>query len=367
LMANTVICCRVAPAQKAALVTLVKSHKKMTLAIGDGGHDVAMIQAAHIGVGIRGKEGLQAARAADYQVANFRALRPLLLIHGRYSYMRTCLVAQYSFYKSICFCSIQIAYGFFSYFGGSTLFNSLCITGYNAILFFPIVTFILDKDVPLDTSLEHPILYRHCSKDQGFNWKTFMIWMVRAFYHALIIFTWTNETRGADYHMAHYGHAAEYDTMGIVAFCAYLWVQSTTMMMELHNLALFNMLFIWLFHILCFILLYATNVSFTFESLNPYYCVSMTYFDLQFWLQNLCVLFVCIVPVLVYQTIQFNYWPKRADNLRLLHKKRSKLALLEPQTPRTVAAQPLLAGTSLPASPTAASTTLTFDEKKDVR
>ena len=40
----------------------------MTLAVGDGGNDVSMIQEAHIGVGIRGVEGLQAARAADFQV-----------------------------------------------------------------------------------------------------------------------------------------------------------------------------------------------------------------------------------------------------------------------------------------------------------
>lgn len=35
----------------------------VTLAIGDGANDVAMIQEANIGVGILGKEGRQAARA----------------------------------------------------------------------------------------------------------------------------------------------------------------------------------------------------------------------------------------------------------------------------------------------------------------
>lgn len=55
--AESVICCRVTPAQKAALVALVKEAGKLTLAIGDGGNDVAMIQEAAVGVGIRGKEG----------------------------------------------------------------------------------------------------------------------------------------------------------------------------------------------------------------------------------------------------------------------------------------------------------------------
>lgn len=42
---------------------------KSTLAIGDGANDVSMITAAHIGVGIRGLEGAQAARASDYAIS----------------------------------------------------------------------------------------------------------------------------------------------------------------------------------------------------------------------------------------------------------------------------------------------------------
>jgi magnesium-transporting ATPase (P-type) len=109
--AHTVICCRVTPRQKAQCVSIVRDAGHMTLAIGDGGNDVAMIQAAHVGVGIRGKEGLQAARAADYVLPVFRGLGPLMLVHGQYSYLRSALVMQYSFYKSFVFCSMQILYG----------------------------------------------------------------------------------------------------------------------------------------------------------------------------------------------------------------------------------------------------------------
>jgi phospholipid-translocating ATPase len=41
----------------------------MTLAIGDGANDVSMIQAAHVGVGISGEEGLQAVNSSDYAIA----------------------------------------------------------------------------------------------------------------------------------------------------------------------------------------------------------------------------------------------------------------------------------------------------------
>ena len=38
---------------------LIRKYKKaITCAIGDGGNDVSMIQQAHVGIGIVGKEGV---------------------------------------------------------------------------------------------------------------------------------------------------------------------------------------------------------------------------------------------------------------------------------------------------------------------
>lgn len=65
---HAVLCCRLSPLQKCEVVHLVKSSpmKPITAAIGDGANDVSMIQEAHVGLGIVGKEGRQAARCADY-------------------------------------------------------------------------------------------------------------------------------------------------------------------------------------------------------------------------------------------------------------------------------------------------------------
>ena len=99
---KAVICCRVSPLQKALVVKLVKRHvKALTLAIGDGANDVSMIQAAHVGVGISGVEGLQAARSADVAIGQFRYLRKLLLVHGIWAYHRVSKVILYSFYKNV--------------------------------------------------------------------------------------------------------------------------------------------------------------------------------------------------------------------------------------------------------------------------
>ena len=65
-----VLACRVSPKQKAEVVLLIKDYDKdaTTLSIGDGANDVNMISSAHIGVGILGLEGAQAARASDYAI-----------------------------------------------------------------------------------------------------------------------------------------------------------------------------------------------------------------------------------------------------------------------------------------------------------
>lgn len=93
---SAVVCCRVSPSQKALTVKLVKDGKNaMTLAIGDGANDVAMIQEAHIGVGIAGLEGAQASMSADYAIGQFRFLTKLLLVHGRWCYIRVAEMVRY--------------------------------------------------------------------------------------------------------------------------------------------------------------------------------------------------------------------------------------------------------------------------------
>ena len=99
---EAVICCRVSPLQKALTVKLVKENLGvMTLAIGDGANDVSMIQAADVGVGISGEEGLQAVNSSDYAIAQFRFLKRLLFVHGEWCYARNSNMIVNFFYKNI--------------------------------------------------------------------------------------------------------------------------------------------------------------------------------------------------------------------------------------------------------------------------
>ena len=92
---KTVICCRATPKNKAQIVEFIKnSTKSVTLAIGDGANDVSMIQAAHVGVGIYGREGTQALSASDYAIGKFSFLAKLLFVHGIWNYKRLCKVSR---------------------------------------------------------------------------------------------------------------------------------------------------------------------------------------------------------------------------------------------------------------------------------
>ena len=123
---KVVIACRVSPQQKAQIVTLIREFKPKvrTLSIGDGANDVNMITAAHVGIGISGLEGKQAARASDYSISQFSYLRKLLFVHGRECYRRNSILICYNFYKNILLVLPMLYYGMFAAFSGQLIYNT---------------------------------------------------------------------------------------------------------------------------------------------------------------------------------------------------------------------------------------------------
>jgi phospholipid-translocating P-type ATPase (flippase) len=191
---RAVICCRVSPLQKAQIVKLVKDNMDcVTLAIGDGANDVSMIQAAHVGVGISGLEGLQASRAADYAIAQFRFLSALLLVHGRYSYRRIAKVILYCFYKNCALFMTQLWFTGFNLVTGQTLYDQWALSGYNiAFSALPVVALaVFDKDVPPEMLLSKelfPELYNDGMKNLLFNTMNFWKYFSNAIAHSAACF-----------------------------------------------------------------------------------------------------------------------------------------------------------------------------------
>jgi len=162
-LCQAVICCRVSPLQKSLVVKLVKNHiDAITLAIADGANDVSMIQAAHVGVGINGMEGLQAARAADFAISQFKFLRKLLLVHGSWAYNRLSKLILYSFYKNLTLYLTQFWYSFDNGFSGQTIYESWILTSYNVLftVFPPIVIGFFDQFINAIYLNKYPRIYK---------------------------------------------------------------------------------------------------------------------------------------------------------------------------------------------------------------
>ena len=127
---SSVICCRVSPKDKETLTTLVKGWGR-TLAVGDGANDVNMINAANVGVGVRGIEGSQATRAADYVISEFRILKRLVVFHGLNFYFRNSMVTVYTLYKNILITLPILAYGPLSMESGTYIYETWIFQFFN--------------------------------------------------------------------------------------------------------------------------------------------------------------------------------------------------------------------------------------------
>lgn len=196
IIVDSVICCRASPSQKANLVKTIRRYvpKSMTLAIGDGANDIGMIQEAHVGVGVSGREGLQAARISDYSIAQFRFLQKLLFVHGRWNYMRTGRYVLATFWKEILFYITQAHFQPFNGYTGTSLYESWSIAVFNVLFTsLPVILLgIFDKDLMSETLLLVPELYTFGQKNQGINYMQYLGWSIMAVAGSCIIyyFTW---------------------------------------------------------------------------------------------------------------------------------------------------------------------------------
>ena len=192
LSCHAVLCCRVSPKQKAQIVKMVQTAlpKTRTLAIGDGANDVNMITAAHIGVGIKGVEGGQAARASDYSFGEFRHLKRLLVVYGREAYRRNSTLVLYTFWKNMIVVFPQFWYALMFYnFSGMTLYDKYLYQMVNILYTsFPIIFYaVLDIEVEYSLLESTPRYFKAGLNKLYFNLPLFFMWIVKAILHSFVI------------------------------------------------------------------------------------------------------------------------------------------------------------------------------------
>uniref|UniRef100_A0A8C3KMC0 Phospholipid-transporting ATPase n=1 Tax=Calidris pygmaea TaxID=425635 RepID=A0A8C3KMC0_9CHAR len=340
-MCKVVICCRVTPLQKAQVVELVKKYKKaVTLAIGDGANDVSMIKTAHIGVGISGQEGMQAVLSSDFSFAQFRYLQRLLLVHGRWSYIRMCKFLKYFFYKNFAFTLVHFWYGFFSGFSAQTVYDEWFITLYNLVYTsLPVLGMSLfDQDVDDRWSMLFPQLYVPGQQNLYFNKMVFVKCMLQGIYSSLILFF---IPYGAMYNtMRSDGKAiADYQSFALMAQTCLLIVVSVQIGLDTSYWTVVNQFFIWgslsVYFAITFTM-YSDGMYLIFTASFPFVGTARnTLSQPNVWLAIFLSITLCVLPVVGFRFMKAQLKPTPSDKLPRMAFKPEHLRLRRTSTRRS--------------------------------
>ena len=196
---RSIICCRCSPIQKCNIVQFVKKHTKgTTLAIGDGENDVNMIKAANVGIGIFGKEGSQAAYNSDYAFSEFKYLRILLFVNGRFSLLRNTYFLNMFFFKNFLYTFQGIILTFYSLYSGNFFYDEFYDSMFNTFVsILPLIVFsIIDedydpdfkrKDVDRKILLLLPDMYKQTRDSKPFNVVKYLVTSFISLIFAIIV------------------------------------------------------------------------------------------------------------------------------------------------------------------------------------
>ncbi|KAG2207432.1 hypothetical protein INT46_001018 [Mucor plumbeus] len=315
VLCKAVVCCRVSPLQKALVVKCVKKFdNSILLAIGDGANDVSMIQAAHVGVGISGVEGLQAARSADFAISQFRFLKKLLLVHGAWAYQRMSKMIFYYFYKNIALYLTQFWYAFYNGFSGSTLYESWTMSCFNVIFTFlpPLVIGIFDQIVSSRMLDKYPQMYILGQKNVFFNQKKFWGWIANATYHSIVLFflgvgafrtegVFKNGLLSGQWWA---GAAVFTGVLGCILWKGVLIIDYWTIYTVISMIASMAVWFLYL------IIVAYIGPAISVNVLPEYFgMVPMLWGNVNFWLFLLIVPFICNLRDFVWKYGQRVFWP----------------------------------------------------------
>ncbi|XP_021014483.1 phospholipid-transporting ATPase ID isoform X1 [Mus caroli] len=327
---KAVICCRVTPLQKAQVVELVKKYKKaVTLAIGDGANDVSMIKTAHIGVGISGQEGIQAVLASDYSFSQFKFLQRLLLVHGRWSYLRMCKFLCYFFYKNFAFTMVHFWFGFFCGFSAQTVYDQYFITLYNIVYTsLPVLAMgVFDQDVPEQRSMEYPKLYEPGQLNLLFNKREFFICIAQGIYTSVLMFfipygVFAEATRDDGTQLA------DYQSFAVTVATSLVIVVSVQIGLDTGYWTAINHFFIWGSLAVYFAILFAMHSNGLFDMFpNQFRFVGNAQNTLAqptVWLTIALTTAVCIMPVVAFRFLRLSLKPDLSDTVRYTQLVRKK-------------------------------------------
>ncbi|XP_048480918.1 probable phospholipid-transporting ATPase IA isoform X3 [Plutella xylostella] len=342
LSCKVVVCCRVSPIQKAEVVDMVSvATGAVTLAIGDGANDVAMIQRASVGVGISGLEGLQAVCASDYSIAQFRFLLRLLLVHGAWNYSRISKLILYSFYKNITLYVIELWFAIYSAWSGQILFERWTIGFYN-VMFTALPPFaigLFDKLCSPEIMLRHPVLYIPSQRGLLFNVRVFWVWVLNSLLHSVLLF-WLPMLLASHHVLWPTGKDGGYLVMGnfiytyvVMTVCLKAGLATHSWTWVTH-VAIWGSVAMWLLFILMYSNIYPTIlIGAVMQGQDR-----MVFSSAAFWLGLLLIPMATLIPDLVITVIHNSAFKTMTEAVRESEiKKRDPDELLSSQHRHSVA------------------------------
>ncbi|KAM4700410.1 phospholipid-transporting ATPase IH isoform 2-T2 [Discoglossus pictus] len=318
---SAVLCCRMAPLQKAQIVKLIKTSKErpITLAVGDGANDVSMILEAHVGIGIIGKEGRQAARNSDYAIPKFKHLKKMLLVHGHFYYIRIAELVQYFFYKNVCFIFPQFLYQFFCGFSQQPLYDTAYLTLYNiSFTSLPILLYsLIEQHVSMDILKRDPTLYRDIAKNALLRWRLFIYWTFLGLFDAVVFFfgayfLFDNATVTSN------GQMLGNWTFGTLVFTVLVFTVTLKLALDTQYWTWINHFVIWgslLFYII-FSLLWGGIVWPFLNYQRMYYVFMQMLSSGPAWLGIVVLLTVSLLPDVLKKVLCRQLWPTATERIQ---------------------------------------------------
>ncbi|XP_070539119.1 phospholipid-transporting ATPase IF-like isoform X5 [Ptychodera flava] len=315
-----VLCCRMTPLQKAEVVKLMKrsDSKPITGAIGDGANDVSMIQEAHLGLGIMGKEGRQAVRCSDYAFARFKFLQKALLVHGHWYYIRVTTLVQYFFYKNFAMITPQFYFCFFNAFSQQTLYHSFYLTFYNVLFTsLPILIYgIFEKNLSPRALLNYPELYKDITRNFYLRWWQYCYWIMLGLYHSLCFYFGTMLLMADDVSLLPNNQQFGLFTFGSICMTICVIVVNFKLCYETRHWD-----GVWIFSMaltivgyFALLMLYSGVFWYDFMEVFNFYWVFFKMMESpSFWLGMIIIGAIAVLPDFIYKCILYFIFPEKSS------------------------------------------------------
>lgn len=324
--AQAVVYCRVSPKQKGEIIVHYRKAKPtaVTLGIGDGVNDVAMLVTAHVGVGIKGFES-QAARVAEFAIGEFRFLKNLMCVHGREAYRRNSTLLSYVIYRNMIICGPVIYYGFLSTFSGTPMYDAVMISLYQLVYAtLPVTVYaIWDREFCDASFLNEQSLYKTGRDNTLYNIKEFSLWLINPLIQGvwnfyLIVYGLDSSFVTSDGHTNTFWVTAQASFWMVVIVCN---IKEAVVAFSINFLFILSMLF----GIVFFIAYFAYLSSYTDYDL--YYCFEFMFSTPNFYWATFLIFVMSIFADVACRNMRYlsmpNYVELRKKDKQLRKEKKN--------------------------------------------